>query len=175
MTFATEKKKAFLMFLLRTAVICVVIIALFKTVLMLCVIPSESMRDTLQVGDILIGTRLDAKSISRYDIMVFIPPDNPNTYYIKRVIGMPGETIRVKNGSVYANGKKLKDGFVRGVMNTSGDGTYKVPKGHYFMMGDNRNNSEDSRFWTHKYVPLKNFVCHSQFIIYPFSRIRKTK
>lgn len=175
MSFSTIKKKAFLMFLLRTAVMCVIIITVFKTVLMLCVIPSESMMDTLQVGDILIGTRLDSKSIKRYDIMVFTPPDNPKTYYIKRVIGLPGETIKVKNGNVYADGKKLDDSFVRGTMNTSGDGTYKVPEGHYFMMGDNRNNSEDSRFWNHKYVPLKNFACHSRIIIYPFSRIRTTK
>ncbi len=92
------------------------------------------MERTLHIGDILIGTRYDAKKVKRYDVMVFIPPDHPNTYYIKRVIGLPGETITVKDGNVY--GQKLKSSFVNGEMDSSGDGVYNVPKDHYFMMGD---------------------------------------
>lgn len=161
------------MFIVRTAVTCVIIITLFKTVFMLCIIPSASMERTLHIGDILIGTRYDAKKVKRYDVMVFIPPDHPNTYYIKRVIGLPGETITVKDGNVYADGQKLKSSFVNGEMDSSGDGVYNVPKDHYFMMGDNRNNSEDSRFWAHKYVSIKNMTCHARRIVYPFERFGK--
>lgn len=173
MTFETKKKKAFLMFLARTAVMCVIIITLFKTVFMLCVIPSGSMEKTLLIGDILIGTRYDAENVKRYDVMVFTPPDHPETYYIKRVIGLPGETITVKDGNVYADGRKLKSSFVNGEMDNSGDGVYHVPAGHYFMMGDNRNNSEDSRFWAHKYVNRKSMVCHARHIVFPFERFGK--
>lgn len=168
----SERGKAFLSFVIRTGILCLIILFLFRVVFMLCVIPSESMTNTLQVGDILVGTRYDAKTVKRYDIMVFIPPDHKNTYYIKRVIGLPGDTVRIKNGDVYVNGKMTETSFVNGDENSDGSGTYKVPAGHYFMMGDNRNNSDDSRFWTHKYVPEKNLICHARLLVYPIDRMK---
>ena len=88
--------------------------------------------------------------INRYDIVVFQYPDDPSELFIKRVIGLPGDKIEIENGSVYANGKKLRDDFVK---NRSYDsGTYVVPKNSYFMMGDNRPNSIDSRFWNNHFV-----------------------
>lgn len=149
----------------------VAIILIFNYILMLNTVPSESMEDTIMTDDIIISTRYDADEIERYDIMVFIPPDHPEVYFIKRVIGLPGETITVENGSVYADGVKLDDSFVNGEMDTSGDGIYEVPEGCYFMMGDNRNESNDSRFWIHKYIPLENFVAKAKLIVFPFTRI----
>lgn len=154
-------------------IFCAIIIFTFKVVFMVCVIPSQSMENTLKVGDILIGTRYDRKSIKRYDIMAFAAPDDPNTDYIKRVIGLPGETIIVKDGNVYADGKKLHSDFIKETMNTSGDGVYHVPEGHYFMMGDNRNDSKDSRFWKHKYVSADAMKCHARVRIFPFKRMTK--
>lgn len=163
--------------LARFMLLCLVLSLLFawtfRTQLMLCYIPSESMETTLDIGDFAIGTRFNADDIHRYDIMVFRPPDHPGVYYIKRVIGLPGETVTVKDGSVYADGKRLKSSFVNDHMDSDGDGTYRVPKGCYFMMGDNRNNSNDSRFWTHKYVPLASFAAKAQVVVFPFNHAKK--
>ncbi len=149
----------------------IAIMITFKLIFMICLVPSVSMENTLKAGDILIGTRFDRKNIKRYDLMAFEMPDHPSQLYIKRVIGLPGETIVVKDGRVYADGKKLRSDFVKGTMNSSGDGVYHVPEGHYFMMGDNRNNSFDSRFWKHKYVSVDAMKCHAHLRVYPFKRI----
>lgn len=85
---------------------------IFHHVLMLSLIPSGSMEGTIMTGDMVIATRYDTDEIDRYDIVVFIPPDNPDAYYIKRVIGLSGETILVYDGEVYADGVKLDSFFV---------------------------------------------------------------
>lgn len=150
-----------------------VFVLLFRTVFMLSLIPSGSMENTIMTGDIVIATRYDMKedNINRYDIIIFIPPDEPDITYIKRVIGLPGETIEVSNGRVYADGVELDDSFVRNPMNRKGDGTYIVPEGCYFFLGDNRNQSLDSRYWREKYVPYENLLGKAKVIIFPFKNI----
>lgn len=150
--------------------IVVIVTVLFQTVWMLSWIPSESMAGTIQTGDVVVSSRLDISSedIERYDILIFSPLDEPDATYIKRVIGMPGDIIEVLKGKVYANGIELDDSFVSGSMNRTGDGIYKVPEGHYFFMGDNRNNSKDSRFWEEQYVPLENIQARAKFVLFPF-------
>ena len=122
-------------------------------------------------GDVVFSTRYDVKEedIERFDILVFIPPDNPDITYIKRVIGLPGETIEVKDGKVYADGVELDSSFINELQNQAGDGIYEVPEGCYFFMGDNRNNSNDSRFWDNPYVPIEDVQAKAKFIIFPFS------
>jgi signal peptidase I len=127
------------------------------------------MENTIMPGDRIISTRYDKHDISRYDIVVFLPPDDPEEYYIKRVIGLPGETILVEGGKVYADGVELDDSFIAEEMDALGEGTYTVPDGCYFVMGDNRNHSYDSRYWDTKYVPLENIVAKAKLRIYPFS------
>lgn len=85
------------------------------------------MENTIMPGDIVISTRTDIKEedIERFDILVFIPPDEPDITYIKRVVGLPGETIEVKDGKVYANGTELDDSFISGSQNQVGDGTHR--------------------------------------------------
>ncbi len=92
-------------------------------------------------GDVVFFTTYDVKEedIERFDILVFIPPDNPDITYIKRVIGLLGETIEVKEGKVYADGVELDDSFIKVPMNLTGDGTYVVPEHCYFFIVDNRN------------------------------------
>jgi len=157
--------------ILHYAAVLAVVVLIFGHVLMLSMIPSGSMEGTIMTGDILISTRFDKKDVQRYDIMIFIPPDEPDTYYIKRVIGLPGETIQVFNGQVYADGELLDSSFVPEGMNRGGDGEYRVPEDCYFMMGDNRNHSLDARYWNDKYVPLENIVAKARFIVFPFTRI----
>ena len=147
------------------------IVVIFNKVLMLNLIPSGSMEQTIMTGDIVIATRYDVDEIERFDIVVFIPPDNRDTYYIKRVIGLPGETVLVYDGDVYIDGLKIDNSFIPEPMGRSGDGEYVVPEGCYFMMGDNRNHSLDARYWTNKFVPKEDILAKAKFIVFPFSRI----
>ena len=154
-------------------VICTILIILLKAVFMLSLIPSASMEGTIMTGDVVISTRYDIgkDELQRYDILVFVPPDKPDMTYIKRVIGLPGETIEVKNGKVYADGVELDNSFLKMPQNRKGDGIYIVPEGCYFFLGDNRNHSNDSRFWDEKYVPLENIQAKARFILLPFDNI----
>ena len=165
-----------LKFLIMYIFFMAVFVFIFRTVFMLTLIPTGSMEGTIMSGDIVFATRynIGADEIERFDILIFTPPDNPDNTdetYIKRVIGLPGETIEVKNGKVYADGIELDDSFVKKPMYRKGDGIYKVPEGCYFFMGDNRNQSRDSRFWTEKYVPLENIKGKAKSIVYPFTHI----
>lgn len=148
-------------------------VILFKFVFMLSVVPTGSMAGTIDPGDHIICSRygIEDENIQRYDVLVFIPPDNPEMLYIKRVMGLPGETIEVKEGKVYADGLELDGSFVNGPQNRRGDGIYKVPDGCYFFLGDNRNNSNDSRFWEQKYVPAANIKAKARLICFPFTRM----
>ena len=119
-------------------------------------IPSASMEPTIMTGDRLIGNRLAYlnEDPQRGDIVIFLFPDNEKEYFIKRVIGLPGETVEIRAGKVYINdSEEPLDESSYLVVTPIGDfGPYVVPEGAYFMMGDNRNNSMDSRYWNRPYV-----------------------
>jgi signal peptidase I len=124
-------------------------------------IPSGSMEEALLIGDQLIVDKFGSRPIARGQILVFKAPAEPETDLIKRVIGLPGETVEVRDKTVYVDGKPLDEPYVRFLFESSvleqasvagGDvrrryGPAKIPQDHYFMMGDNRDNSRDSRFW----------------------------
>ncbi|GAA6135279.1 signal peptidase I [Oceaniserpentilla sp. 4NH20-0058] len=154
-------------------------------------IPSGSMEPTLIKGDFILvnkfaygfrlpvlGTKvIEVDDPQRGDVMVFIPPHDPR-YFIKRVIGLPGDHIRYINKKLYINGEPVPTELVSASPQTTprlktftendypiqqylgapsrGDGEWVVPQGHYFMLGDNRDNSGDSRFWG--FVPDENIV-----------------
>lgn len=180
-------------------------------------IPSGSMKSTLLIGDFLFVDksaygyskysfpfgipffegRIAEKTPQRGDVIVFRPPPTPYIDFIKRLIGMPGDKIQMKNGKLYINGKKVKrkkiDDFIEddngsvkritryretlpnGVSydtlddnkNGSLDNTdvFVVPEGHFFMMGDNRDNSSDSRTPVVGFVPAENLVGKAKIII----------
>lgn len=118
-------------------------------------IPSESMENTIMTGDRVIGNRLSylIKKPERFDIIIFKFPDDESLLYIKRIIGMPGEKVEVRDGKVYIDDSEtpLDDSFV--LETPLGNwGPYVVPEDHYFVMGDNRNDSKDSRYWTNTSV-----------------------
>ncbi len=136
-------------------------------------IPSGSMEPTLLVGDHLLvlkcayGIRiplvgkylLEYSSPKRGDIIVFIYPRDPKKDFIKRVIALPGENVRIIGRTVYINGTPLQDPW--GVWSENdflrvNFGPVTVPKGHYFVLGDNRDNSMDSRYWG--FVPKSNIL-----------------
>ncbi len=116
-------------------------------------VPTGSMEDTIEIGNRVVTSRLSYLSSDprRGDIVVFPYPDNEELDYIKRIIGMPGETIEGKDGLVYINGEPLEEPYVKEALD-SDFGPYEVPEDSYFMMGDNRNNSQDSRYWENKFL-----------------------
>ena len=139
-------------------------------------VSGESMENTLDDGDQLIVDKITYRfqDPERFDIIVFPFHYKENTYYIKRIIGLPGETVEVKDGKVYINGSDtpLDEPYLPEPMEGS-YGPYEVPEGCYFMMGDNRNNSLDARFWDNKFVAKNKIVAKVLFCYYPFNRIGK--
>jgi signal peptidase I len=134
-------------------------------------IPTGSMENNLLIGDHLLvnkfvfgpadGERavLPMRDVRRLDIVVFKYPDEPERDFIKRVIGLPGETVELRNKKVYINGQALDEPYVHFLEPASHSqeitsfdvreryGPVKVPQDQYFVMGDNRDNSQDSRYW----------------------------
>ena len=152
------------------AVVFVLIVNNF--ILINALVPSESMEKTIMTGDRIFGFRLayEFKEPERFDIVIFKYPDDPEQkeLYIKRVIGLPGETVNIVNGKVYIDGEKtlLDDSFCPET--PIGDfGPYTVPEGCYFMLGDNRNCSKDSRFWENTYVREDQIVGKAVLRYYP--------
>lgn len=133
-------------------------------------VPTGSMKDTVMPGDRLVAFRLSYlfNDPQRYDIAVFKYPDDESVLYVKRVIGLPGETVNIIDGKVYINDSKepLDDSFIREPM-IGEDGTYVVPDNSYFMLGDNRNDSRDSRFWVDKFVKKDKILGKAIFKYYP--------
>ena len=98
-----------------------------------------------------------SKAPERGDIIIFksdLPDEEgKDKLLIKRVIGLPGDEIQIKNQKVYINGKKYKENYLKDGY-TTGEGTWNVPEGHYFVMGDNRTGSHDSRYLREPYIPV---------------------
>lgn len=137
-------------------------------------VPSGSMETTVMTGDRLIANRLSYvfDKPQRYDIVVFKFPDDESKLYIKRIIGLPGETVNIRNGEVYINDstEPLRSDFLHEPMRTP-DESYTVPDGCYFMMGDNRNHSNDSRLWNNKFVAEDKILGKAVFRYYPFNQM----
>lgn len=134
-------------------------------------IPTGSMNDTIPTGARVIGWKFAYwnKKPERGDIIIFDAPDEPGKLLVKRVIGIPGDVVVVKDGTVTINGVLQVEPYVRETKWGGGNGTYEVPEGSYFCMGDNRNNSHDGRYWTNKYVKLEAIEGRASFIYWPFS------
>ncbi len=139
-----------------------------------CVVPTSSMERTIMSNDRLIGFRLAYlfDDPERGDILIFKYPDDESILYVKRLIGMPGDTVEIYDGKVYVNGEELEEPYLS-VVTEGTFGPYEVPEGHYFMMGDNRNNSADSRFWTHTYLSRKKIVGKAGFRYWPELKVLK--
>lgn len=105
----------------------------------------------------------------RGEVVMFTAPPHTTTEspLLKRIIGMPGDTVMIKNGGVYINGKRLSEPYLHGVVTLGTFGPYKVPPGEYFMMGDNRNNSYDSRFWQNHFVARKYIIGRIDAVLWP--------
>ena len=134
-------------------------------------VPSASMETTIMTHDRVIGSRLTYKfeDPERGDIAIFRFPDDESIYYVKRIIGLPGDTIDIQDGHVYLNGstEPLDEPYLREPMIPEAPMHFEVPEGCYFMMGDNRNASSDARRWEHTYVKKEKIIAKVLFRYYP--------
>ena len=200
-------RKAFLMTIAIWSLWIILAIAVRTFLFQPFNIPSRSMEPVLLVGDHLfvskyaygysryalpfqsgpVSFRLFAQPPERGDVVVFRPVRQNDTDYIKRVIGLPGDTIQVKGGQLYINGEYVPKAFAQDqiwretlpngkthlmldlVPNAVGDDTpiFTVPKAHVFVMGDNRDNSMDSRFMSYiGFVPMNNLIGRAEMIYF---------
>ncbi|QSO52063.1 signal peptidase I [Alicyclobacillus curvatus] len=143
------------------------------------VVPSASMYPTIpatspqQISVIAVDKiATEFGSIHRGEVVTFHFPDKPSEIYVKRVVGLPGDTVTVTEDAVYVNGKKLDESNINiAKSNGTALGTYHVPAGHYFMLGDNRPPSDDSRLWVHKYVARSAITGRADFVLYPLNKL----
>lgn len=163
------KKNFFFDWVIPIFISIVLAICINKFLIFKVYIPSSSMVPTLNVDDRLLVTRVyNPEKLQRGDIVVF-DSDELNETVIKRLIGLPGDTIKIDGTAVYVNGKKLDEPYVEYPLESYG--TYKVPEGKYFFLGDNRANSNDSRFWKDPYIDADKIQGKAQVKIYPLSQI----
>lgn len=141
-------------------------------------VPTGSMENTIMPGDRLFGNRLAYLSDEpeRGDIIIFRYPDNEEELYVKRVIGLPGETVDIRDGEIYLNGTQepfeeeyLKETWII----ATGDYHFEIPEGAYLVLGDNRNDSWDARYWTNTYVYKDKILGEAVFVYWPFENFGK--
>ena len=116
----------------------------------------------------------------RGDIIIFKFPDDPSELFVKRIVGLPGETLEIIDGVTYINGERFEEDYVNdsywlSTLDNEDYGPYVIPEGCYFMMGDNRNNSNDSRFWHNKYVAKDAILGKAVLRYWPFSKFGTVK
>ena len=164
----------------RTAIVETLDACLFAALLSLVIItfvvqafyiPSGSMEPTLMIDDrILVAKFLYRfEPVHRGDVIVFRYPLNPQRDFVKRVIGLPGDRVQLKDGVVYVDGQAISEKGYTIKPDFGNYGPVTVPARDFFVLGDNRNNSEDSRFFG--YVPRGNIIGKAVFIYWPPQRL----
>ncbi|MEW6451767.1 MAG: signal peptidase I [Pseudomonadota bacterium] len=126
-------------------------------------VPSTSMEPTVRLGEWFLGDMAYFRSHepARGDVVIYQPPSDPDTFYIKRVLGLPGDRVQFREGRAFINGAAVNEPYVRAgdpraVVNNTPE--FVVPAGHFFAAGDNRANSLDSRTAQHGFVPVQSLV-----------------
>jgi len=176
----------------ESIIIALILALLIRTfVIQAFKIPSGSMIPTFEIGDrifvskFIYGAKIPFTDIrlpalrqpQRGDIIVFVSPETPKKDFVKRLVALEGETVEIKDGNIFINGKKI-DGpdsvksnyyYNRGEYGKEG-ASITVPQGFYFALGDNSSNSRDSRYWG--FVPKKNLIGKAILLYWPIQRIR---
>ncbi|MEZ7892423.1 MAG: signal peptidase I [Candidatus Wallbacteria bacterium] len=179
----SELEKSLFREVVETIGLAVILAIILRTfVIQAFFIPSGSMENTLLPGDMILVNKFIYyfTDYKHGDIIVFKYPKEPEKDYIKRVIGLPGDTVEIKNGDIYINDKLTEEKYTKQkaaddiILHASAGADVplskiKVPEGKLFVMGDNRNNSQDSRFWG--YLPKENIRGKALLIYWPLNRI----
>ncbi len=134
-------------------------------------VSGASMADNFNSGDYLIVDEISYRfdDPKRGDVVVFRYPNDPSTFYIKRIVGLPGDRVKIDGGAVFINGQKIAEPYLDESVQTLGDSNLALEENHYFVMGDNRYHSFDSRSWG----PLneENIVGLARLRLFPFNAI----
>jgi signal peptidase I len=137
-------------------------------------ITGTSMEPTLDNGEMIIAEKMTSRldKLERGDIVVFKQPENPNIFVIKRIVGLPGESITLTKQAVFVNGSELQEDYVKThqILPTEQEEIIEVPADSYFLMGDNRANSTDSRKWGP--ITQENIVGKAVLVFSPISKAR---
>ena len=167
-------KQEVVSFLREFLIALVISLLITRFVLIIPLVPTASMVPTINVNERIIVDKLSHyfSTIKRGEIVVFPCPDTPEELYVKRVIGLPGETVTIHDNTVFIDGVPLNEPYL--VVDTLGYyGPYHVPEGHIFVMGDNRNTSRDSRAWvTTNYVSLNEVQGRGLAVLWPLNHMR---
>lgn len=165
--------KSLLLETLQTIVLALVLYFLIDTLVARVRVDNISMEPTLQPGEFLLVDRVTyrLKELNVGDIIVFHYPQNPAEDYIKRVIGLAGDQVRVTQGAVYVNDARLEEPYL--LASPDYEGEWIVPEDALFVLGDNRNQSFDSHSWG--FVPKVNVIGRAFFIYWPVNEIKLLK
>jgi signal peptidase I len=155
----------FVLDILETLVLSVILFIGINAISARIRVDGSSMEPTLRSGEFVIVNKLSYKfgDAARGDIVVFHFPRDPEQEYIKRVIGLPGDQVNISQGRVYVNNQLVYEPYITAM--PAYEGTWSVPEGHLFVLGDNRNNSSDSHNWGT--VPQEYVVGKAFFIYWP--------
>jgi signal peptidase I len=127
------------------------------------------MEPNLKTGERLLGNKLAVvRGVRRGDVVVFRPPHKPDTAFVKRVVGLPGETVEIRNSRVYVNNRLLLEPYLQREWHDDRPAA-RVPANMVFVLGDNRDNSNDSRMWGE--LPIKNIQAKASFRYWPPDRV----
>lgn len=148
---------------------------LMNYVIVSAYIPTGSMKNTILPGERVLGIRF-LSGYRRGDIIIFSDPDGSGKYLIKRIIGLPGDTLEVKEGgngyaAVFINGEHLPESYLPEEMELETELTIQLPDNGYFLMGDNRNQSYDARYWDHKIVSSEQIIGTALVRYWPLNRM----
>ncbi len=141
-------------------------------------VPTGSMENTIMPGDRLIGNRLAyyRDEPERGEVVIFHYPDDEEELYVKRIIGLPGEVVEIEDGNIYIDGSQtpLAEDYLKEEW-TVGTGPYRfeIPESAYLVMGDNRNDSWDARYWENSYVYKDKILGRGEIIYWPIKHFGK--
>lgn len=176
----TEKRKAgvlreILGFLLYVAVVVGITFLIITFVGQRTYVSGSSMENTLSHGDNLIVDKITYRfsDPQRYDIIVFPFQHEDHVYYIKRIIGLPGETVQIEDGDIYIDGELLEESYGREVMQSAGiaEDPITLDENEYFVLGDNRNDSSDSRDPSVGLIDREDIIGRAWVRIWPLDKI----
>lgn len=161
--------------ILTLGITVLVIFVLKYYVIINASVPTGSMENTIMPGDNILGFRLAylTEEPERGDVIFFYFPDDETQKYVKRIIGLPGEKVAIYDGKIYIDDSPvpleedyLKEEWVIG----TGPYLFEVPEGCYLVLGDNRNGSQDARYWANSYVAKEKIIGKAIFTYFPLDR-----